>query len=42
MICHFEMTFRFILDQSQEKLSFRNDDPYLFEMTDGYLFEMKI
>ena len=42
MICHFEMTFRFIIDESKAKLSFRNDAVCLFEMTDGFRFEMKI
>ena len=42
MICHFERTFRFILDKSKAKLSFRNDAVCLFEMTDGFRFEMRI
>ena len=41
MICHFERTFRFIIDESKAKLSFRNDAVCLFEMTDGFHFEMK-
>ena len=41
MICHFERTFRFIIDESKAKLSFRNDAGCLFEMTDDVLFEMK-
>ena len=41
MICHLERTFRFIIDESKAKLSFRNDDVCLFEMTDDAPFEMK-
>ena len=41
MICHFERTFRFIIDESKAKLSFRNDAVCLFEMTDDVPFEMK-
>ena len=42
MICHFERTFRFIIDKSKAKLSFRNNAVCLFEMTEGFRFEMKI
>ena len=41
MICHFERTFRFIIDESKAKLSFRNNAVCLFEMTDDAPFEMK-